>query len=117
MSTFTLLFASLVMGWLATLALVRDVHRLQCRDVLIAACGAAGWAFLGMPFFNLPVWGDYGLRLSAIVQIAVAAFVLLMLANLVRGRGVRAGCPHMHARILARRAADRANRSMSTIAF
>lgn len=94
MSTFELLLVALValvVGWIATLSLVRDVRRLQCRDFLIAAGGAFGSALLVLPRLGIQLWGDYGLRLAAIGAMAVAAVVVLMLANLVRGRGLRAG--------------------------
>lgn len=91
MSTFTLLMVALVVGWLATLSLVRDVHRLEFADFLIAAGGAFCWAFLAMPRMGIPVWGDYGLRLSATLGMSLCAFSLLVVANLVRGRGLRAG--------------------------
>jgi hypothetical protein len=100
MSTFALLLVSLVMGWLATLALVRDVHRLQLRDVLIAASGACCWAFVGMPRMGLQVWGEYGLRFSAILELALAAVTVLVVANLVRGRGFRCGTLCMRSRAL-----------------
>jgi len=94
MSIFALLLialVALVVGWIATLSLVRDVRGLECRDFLIAASGAFCSAFLVLPRLGIQVWGDYGLRLPAIGAMAVAAVVVLMLANLVRGRGLRAG--------------------------
>jgi len=100
MSTFALLLVSLVMGWLATLALVRDVHRLEFRDVLIAASGAACWAFVGMPRMGMQIWGEYGLRFSAILEIGLAAVTLLVVANLLRGRGFRCGTLCMRNRAL-----------------
>ena len=98
MSIFALLLIALVamvVGWIATLSLVRDIRRLECRDFLIAAGGAFCSAFLVLPRLGIQVWGDYGLRLPAIGAMAVAAVVVLMLANLVRGRGLRAGKPHL----------------------
>lgn len=94
MSTFALLLialVALVVGWIATLSLVRDVRRLECRDFLIAASGAFCSAFLVLPRLGVQVWGDYGLRLPAIGAMALAAVAVLMLANLVRGRGLRGG--------------------------
>ena len=94
MDLFALLLVALVatvVGWIATLSLVRDVHRLEMRDFLIAASGAFCSAFLALPRMGIQVWGEYGLRLPATLGMAVAAIVVLMLANLVRGRGLRAG--------------------------
>jgi hypothetical protein len=94
MSTFALLLialVALVVGWITTLSLVRDVRRLECRDFLIAASGAFCSAFLVLPRLGIAVWGDYGLRLPAIGAMAIAAVAALMLANLVRWRGLRAG--------------------------
>ena len=100
MITLALLLVACVVGWLTTLSLVRDVRRLELTDFLIAASGAFCSAFLLMPRMGLPVWGDYGLRLSALAGMALAAVTVLVLANLVRGRGFRAGKLRMHAPIL-----------------
>lgn len=91
MNTFALLLVALVVGWLATLSLVRDIHRLEFTDFLIAASGACCAAFLVLPRMGISVWGDYGLRLPAAFGMGLAAVSVLVLANLVRGRGFRAG--------------------------
>lgn len=91
MSTFALLLVALVVGWLATLSLVRDIHRMEFADFLIAASGAFCAAFVAMPRMGMAVWGDYGLRLPALLGMALAAVSVLVLANLLRGRGFRAG--------------------------
>jgi hypothetical protein len=91
MSTFALLLVASVVGWLATLSLVRDVHRLEFTDFLIATSGSCCAAFLVMPWMGISVWGDYGLRLPAAFGMGLAALSVLVLANLVRGRGFRAG--------------------------
>lgn len=91
MITLALLLVAFVVGWLTTLSLVRDVRRLELTDFLIAASGAFCSAFLLMPRMGWPVWGDYGLRLSALAGMALAAVTVLILANLLRGRGFRAG--------------------------
>jgi predicted membrane-bound spermidine synthase len=91
MITSALLLVAFVVGWITTLSLVRDLRRLELTDFLIAASGAFCSAFLLMPRLGLPVWGDYGLRLSTLFGMALAAMTVLVLANLLRGRGFRAG--------------------------
>jgi|SRR5581483_10785726 len=90
MSTFALLLIASVVGWLATLSLVRDIYKLEFTDFLISS-GAAFCAAYMLPWMGIAVWGDYGLRLAPTLCMALAAFGVLMLANLVRGRGFRAG--------------------------
>ncbi len=94
MNPFALLLVALVavvVGWLATLSLVRDIHRTELTDFLIAATGAFCSAFLVLPRLGIQVWGDYGLTLPATLGMAVAAVMVLTLANLARGRGLRCG--------------------------
>jgi hypothetical protein len=91
MITSALLLVAFVVGWITTLSLVRDLRRLEFTDFLIAASGAFCSAVVLMPRMGLPVWGDYGLRLSALFAMALAAVTVLVLANLLRGRGLRAG--------------------------
>ena len=94
MNPFALLLVALVavvVGWIATLSLVRDIHRTELTDFLIAAGGAFCSAFLVLPRMGIQVWGDYGLTLPATLGMAVVAVVVLMLANLARGRGLRCG--------------------------
>jgi uncharacterized membrane protein YeaQ/YmgE (transglycosylase-associated protein family) len=87
MSTVALLQVALVLGWLGALSLARDVARMELTDFMIAASGAllASWL---MPRLGFEVWGEYGPRLSTHLSMAVAAVLTLILANLVRGRGL-----------------------------
>lgn len=91
MNTLALLLVAFVVGWITTLSLVRDVRRLELGDFLIAAGGAFCWAYVAMPRMGVPVWGDYGLRLTTLLGMALAAVGVLVATNLVRGRGIRAG--------------------------
>jgi hypothetical protein len=103
MSTFALMlvaFVASVVGWLATLSLVRDVRRTEFRDFLIAAGGAFCSAAIIMPKLGIAVWGDYGLRFPAVLGMALAAAGALVVANLVRGRGVRCGALRLHRSIM-----------------
>lgn len=96
MNPFALLLVALVavvVGWIATLSLVRDVHKVELTDFLIAAGGAFCSAFLVLPRLGIQVWGDYGLTLPATLGMAMAAVVVLMVANLARRRGLRCGKP------------------------
>ncbi len=90
MGTVVLFLVALVVGWLGTLLLVRDVSRLQLRDFTIAAAGAllAGWI---LPRIGLEILGENGLRMSTLLAMTGAAVLTLAAANLIRGRGIRAG--------------------------
>jgi hypothetical protein len=90
MGTISLLLVALVLGWLGTLCLVRDVSRLQRRDFLIATGGALVAGLL-LPRMGLEIWGENGLRMSSLSAMAAASVLTLMVANLIRGRGIRAG--------------------------
>ena len=90
MSTMAIVLMALVLGWLSTLVLVRDVTRVELTDFTIAASGALATALL-FPRVGFEVWGEYGLRLSALAVMQAAALLTLATANLARGRGIRAG--------------------------
>ncbi len=90
MGTIALFLVALVLGWLGTLLLVRDVSRLQARDFSIAAAGAL-LAGLILPRIGFEVLGENGLRMSTLLAMAAAAVLTLVVANLIRGRGIRAG--------------------------
>ena len=90
MSTMAIVLMALVLGWLSTLVLVRDVMRVELTDFTIAASGALATALL-FPRVGIEVWGEYGLRLSALAAMQAAALLTLATANLARGRGIRAG--------------------------
>ena len=102
MSTMAVGLMALVLGWLSTLALVRDVTRVELTDFTIAASGALATALL-LPRVGFEVWGEYGLRLPTLATMGAAALLTLVTANLARGRGIRAGallsavCPAHHA--------------------
>ena len=104
MHTAAILPVALVLGWLSTLSLARDVARLELADFLIATGGALATALV-LPRMGFEVWGEYGLRLTALGMMEVAAVLTLIAANLARGRGVRAGallsavCPAHHAAV------------------
>lgn len=102
MGTVAIFLVALVLGWLATLSLARDIARLELTDFVIAASG--GWAIaLLLPLMGFEVWGEYGLRLATLGMMEAAAMLTLIAANLARGRGIRAGallaavCPAHHA--------------------
>jgi hypothetical protein len=90
MSTVVIILMALVLGWLGTLALARDVMRVELTDFIIAASGALATAVL-LPRMGFEVWAEYGLRLSTLATMEAAALLTLVAANLVRGRGIRAG--------------------------
>jgi uncharacterized membrane protein YeaQ/YmgE (transglycosylase-associated protein family) len=90
MGMVALVLVALIVGWLGTLALVRDLSRVQLRDFLIAATGAL-LAGLILPRMGFEVLGENGLRLSTVFAMALASILTLVAANLIRGRGLRAG--------------------------
>jgi len=104
MITAAIILVALVLGWLGTLFLARDVMRVELTDFTIAASGALATALL-LPRVGFEVWGEYGLRLSALATMEAAALLTLVVANLARGRGIRAGalltavCPAHHAAV------------------
>jgi uncharacterized membrane protein YeaQ/YmgE (transglycosylase-associated protein family) len=95
MGILALVLVALVVGWLGTLALVRDLSRVQARDFLIAATGAL-LAGLILPRVGFEVLGENGLRLSTVFAMAFAAILTLVASNLIRGRGLRAGALFHH---------------------
>ena len=115
MGTVAIFQVALVLGWLATLSLARDVARLELTDFLIAAGGALAMALL-LQHVGFEVWGEYGLRLATVAMMAVAAVSTLIAANLARGRGIRAGalltavCPAHHAAVAIRHDAMKGTR-------
>ena len=107
MHTAAIFPVALVLGWLSTLSLARDVARLELADFMIATGGALAMALL-LPRMGYEIWGEYGLRLATFGMMEAAAVLTLMAANLVRGRGLRAGallaavCPAHHAAVAVR---------------
>jgi hypothetical protein len=104
MHTAAIFPVALVLGWLSTLSLARDVARLELPDFMIATGGALAMA-LSLPRMGCEIWGEYGLRLGTLGMMEAAAVLTLMAANLARGRGLRAGallatvCPAHHAAV------------------
>jgi hypothetical protein len=90
MSTAAISLVALVVGWLCTLSLVRDLKCLELTDFSIAAGGALATALL-LPHIGFEIWGEYGLRMATVALMGAAAVLTLMVANLTRGRGIRAG--------------------------
>lgn len=104
MGTVAIFQVALVLGWLTTLSLARDVARLELADFLIATGGALATALL-LPRMGFEVWGVYGLRLATLAIMEAGALLTLVAANLARRRGIRAGvlltavCPTHHAAV------------------
>lgn len=115
MGTVAIFQVALVLGWLATLSLARDVARLQLTDFMISTGGALAMALL-LPRMGFEVWGMYGLRLATLGLMEAAAVLTLIAANLARGRGIRAGvllaavCPAHHAAVSVRHDAVKGTR-------
>jgi hypothetical protein len=115
MNTAAILPVALVLGWLSTLSLARDVARLELADFMIATAGALATALV-LPRMGFEIWGEYGLRLATLGMMEVAAVLALVAANLARGRGIRAGallaavCPAHHAAVAVRHDAMKGTR-------
>jgi uncharacterized membrane protein YeaQ/YmgE (transglycosylase-associated protein family) len=90
MGIISLLLVALVLGWLGTLCLVRDLSALELTDFLIAAAGAMVTGLM-LPRLGLEIWGENGLRMPSLAAMATASILTLVAANLLRGRGIRAG--------------------------
>jgi uncharacterized membrane protein YeaQ/YmgE (transglycosylase-associated protein family) len=90
MDTISLFLVALVLGWLGTLCLVRDLSRLELTDFSIAAAGALVTGLM-LPRLGLEIWGENGLRTSSLASMATASILTLVAANLIRGRGIRSG--------------------------
>jgi hypothetical protein len=102
MITLALFPIALALGWLGTLLLSRDVGHVELKDFLIATAGASCVGLVGMPQLGMPVLGENGLRLAAMLPMILAAVMALALANLVRGRGIRCGVRSTAVRFTAR---------------
>lgn len=91
MGTFAVFLTALVLGWLGTLCLARDLAHIEIKDFTISACGASCMGLVVLPQLGIAVWGEYGLRFTALLWMELAAVFVLILANLARGRGIRTG--------------------------
>jgi len=101
MMTLALLPIALVLGWLGTLLLSRDLAHLELKDFVIAAGGALCMGLVGVPQMGIAVLGDHGLRLAAMLPMVLAAVLTLVAANLLRGRGFRCGMRRTAVRLTA----------------
>jgi hypothetical protein len=90
MGTVAILLVALVVGWLGTLSLVRDISRVELSDFSFAAAGAL-LAGLILPRLGLEFLGESGLRLPTLFGMATTSVLTLIAANLARGRGIRTG--------------------------
>lgn len=95
MIALALLPIALALGWLGTLFLSRDLANVELKDFVIATAGASCMALVGMPQMGIAAFGDYGVRLPAVFSMILAAVLTLVIANLLRGRGVRCGALHL----------------------
>jgi hypothetical protein len=102
MITLALLPIALALGWLGTLLLSRDVAYVELKDFVIATAGASCVGLVGMPQLGVPVLGENGLRLATILSMVLAAVLTLLIANLIRGRGIWCGIRRRKAVGLAR---------------
>lgn len=97
MVALALLPIALVLGWIGTLCLSRDLANVELKDFLIATAGASCMGLVGMPQMGIAVFGDYGVRMATVVSMVLAAVLTLTVANLVRGRGLRCGVKSVRA--------------------
>jgi uncharacterized membrane protein YeaQ/YmgE (transglycosylase-associated protein family) len=91
MSIVMLSVVALVVGWLATLILQRDMERLSLLDVSVGVTGAAMVGGLLAPFMGISTAGEYGFTLSGTFVSWLGAMSLLALVNLMRHGHIRCG--------------------------
>jgi uncharacterized membrane protein YeaQ/YmgE (transglycosylase-associated protein family) len=96
MNIVTLSIVGVLVGWLATLILHRDVDDLSLFDLGVGIAGAALVGGLLAPFFGISTIGEHGFTLSGTVVSWLGAMSLLALVNLAR-----------HGHILCRRRRSR----------
>jgi len=84
MNIVVLSIVAVLVGWLATLTLNRNVDSLCLFDLGVGVTGAALVGGLLAPFFGISTTGEYGLTLSGTVISWLGAMSLLALVNLAR---------------------------------
>jgi uncharacterized membrane protein YeaQ/YmgE (transglycosylase-associated protein family) len=91
MNIVTLLIVAVLVGWLATLILHRDVNSLSLLDLIVGVTGAALVGGLLAPFFGISTAGKYGFTLSGTFVSWLGAMTLLILVNLARHGHIQCG--------------------------
>ena len=84
MNIVTLSIVAVLVGWLATLVLHRDLDSLSLLDLGVGVTGAALVGGLLAPYFGISTSGEYGLSLSGTFVSWLGAITLLALVNLAR---------------------------------
>jgi uncharacterized membrane protein YeaQ/YmgE (transglycosylase-associated protein family) len=93
MGVVTWIAVPIVVAWLATLAMHRDLSRVSWFDFAIAAAGAGVAAALLDRLFGVPLTGPNGLSALSTLGCSCGAAVLLGAANVVRYRRLRTEPP------------------------
>jgi len=90
MHVVTFMTEVLILGWLATLILHREIEHIRILDFLIAVTGAALAGGLLAPLLGISLTGEFGLTLIGLLLSFAGAMLLLAAANLLRyGRLLR----------------------------
>jgi uncharacterized membrane protein YeaQ/YmgE (transglycosylase-associated protein family) len=89
MDLLTLMTVAVLVGWLATLIMYREIDQVSLRDFAVAVLGAALAGGLLAPLFEISVTGEYGLTILGTLVAWVGATTLLGLVNLLRFGSVR----------------------------
>jgi len=84
MSLITWIAVPIVVGWLATLTLHSDLHKVSWCDFAIAVAGAGLTAALLDLGFGIPLTGPYGISLWGTLGCGCGATALLAAVNLAR---------------------------------
>lgn len=93
----TLSVVSLLVGWLATLILLSDLHSCSLLDFAVSVAGAALVGGLLAPILGIATTtGEYGLTLSGTVMAWLGAMSLLALVNLARHGHILCGRRRSH---------------------
>jgi len=93
----TLSVVSLLVGWLATLILLSDLHSCSLLDLAIGVAGAALVGGLLAPIFGIETsTGEYGLTLAGTLTQWLGALSVLALVNLARHGHILCGPRRSH---------------------
>ena len=97
MSVITWVAVPIIIGWLATLIMHPDLHKVSWGDFAIAVAGAGGAAAVLDHFFGVPLTGPYGMSPLGTLGCSCGATALLTAANVARYRRLRSEPPRPRA--------------------
>jgi uncharacterized membrane protein YeaQ/YmgE (transglycosylase-associated protein family) len=93
MSAVTWFAVPIIVGWLATLIMHPDLHKVSWRDFAIAIAGAGVTAAVLYRWFGVSLTGPYGMSLLGTFGCGCGATALLAVANVARYGRLRSEPP------------------------